>query len=279
MEKLDMNRQEVTLIFLHVPKTAGTILNSIFNQRYKRAEIHEIYEPEQKEKKDNFPKLSLEERASIKLLRGHDVVGLHEYLPGSSTYITVLRNPIERIISHYYQVLRNPNTDLQKIVVSKNLSLEEYVSSGILEELDNGQVRLLSNMHPDFGNCSLEMLQQAKDNIKEHFFLVGTQEKFDEFLLLLAKKLNWQGFPFYLKQNVASNRQAYESISSAALKVIEKYNELDLALYEFVQQEFNELYNSFENKVDLIIFKLLNATYKQAKSVKDKIKSFKLTKY
>ncbi len=45
-----------------------------------------------------------EKRNKIRCLKGHMPFGLHKYLLNSSVYLTVLREPIERVISHYYFV-------------------------------------------------------------------------------------------------------------------------------------------------------------------------------
>ncbi|NJL82745.1 MAG: sulfotransferase family 2 domain-containing protein [Chloroflexaceae bacterium] len=255
-----------TLIFLHVPKTAGTTLNSILDYKYKNFVIHSIYEPNQQKKIDEFSLLPLEDRKNIHLLRGHGIFGLHEHLPNPSIYITLLRNPIERVVSHYFYVKRTPEHYLYNTVMSQNLSLEEYVSSGISRELNNGQVRDLSRLKPDFSHCSREMLNLAINNVYQHFSVVGVQEKFDEFLLLLSKKLGWRdgwrGYPFYQKKNVTKKTFDGKTISPAAIEIIEKYNDLDIEFYEFVSKRFDELiaevFHPLAFKLELAWFRFLN---------------------
>ncbi len=48
----------------------------------------------------------------IHLLGGHLPFGIYQYLPSDSRYITFLRDPVERTLSHYYRARsvrkRNP---------------------------------------------------------------------------------------------------------------------------------------------------------------------------
>ena len=77
---------------------------------------------------------------------GHMGFGLHDYLPQGASYITMLRDPIDRIVSHYYYVLQNQGHYLHKEVAGKGLSLEQFADSALSTELDNGQTRVLAGL-------------------------------------------------------------------------------------------------------------------------------------
>ena len=263
-KKLNTNLQNHTLIFVHLPKSGGTTLSSVLRKKYKESEIFLVSGSQEKNKLCQLP---LEKRAGIKYLDGHNVFGIHEYLPTPSHYITLLRNPIDRVVSHYYYVLRRPNHYLHQIVVNNNMDIEEYVASGISKESNNGQVRLITTTDCSFGNCSQEMLQQAKENLSQYFSAIGILEDFDKFLLLLKKKLNWKGYSFYSKKNVTSKRPSLKSLSSSTIKTIEKYNQLDMEMYAFVKQGFNESYDFYCTKSDLTRFQWLNANYNRLRNV------------
>lgn len=95
---------------------------------------------------EEFKSLPDEEKRRIRCLRGHMWFGLHKYLPQLASYITILRDPIDRVISHYHFVKRAPTHRLHEEVISRKLKLGEYVSCGISPELSNGQVRLISGI-------------------------------------------------------------------------------------------------------------------------------------
>jgi len=178
------SRKDLTLIFLHIPKTGGSTLRNLIKRNYKGQPIFSIDGRRARKSIEAFKKLPEAQRKSFKVLQRHMLFGLHEFLSSPSTYITMLRDPIERIISHYYYVLRDPEhyPYLYKKVKSQNMSLnislKDYVISGISTELDNGQTRLLSGMkNVDFGCCPREMLEIAKKNLREHFAVIGLMER------------------------------------------------------------------------------------------------------
>ena len=258
-------KQEQSLIFLHVPKAAGSTFYKIIERQYKPNSIFSIDGQRVRESIDEFKKLPVAQREEIRVLKGHMYFGLHELLPQPSTYITILRDPVERIISHYYYVLRSPNHYLYNKVTSQHMSLKDYVCSGISTELDNGQTRLLSGLEQTvFGweECSTKVLELAKQNIKNHFAVVGLSERFDETLILLQKAFAYK-IPFYVQENVTKNRPLKENISQDTLKFIEKYNELDIELYKYAKNNFENIItqqNTYFER-ELKVFKLLNKLY------------------
>jgi hypothetical protein len=94
--------------------------------------------------------------------------GLHKFFPQPCTYITILRDPVDRVISLYYFILRNPDNAVHNEVVSKNMSLKDWVSSGITTLVNNNQTRFLCTTEAviEDGQCSSEMLESAKKNIQ-----------------------------------------------------------------------------------------------------------------
>src|SRR5262245_10933147 len=90
------------VIFLHIPKAAGSTLLRILDGYYSKERIFDIIGSRLKETTAEFTGLPAARRAEIMLLRGHMPFGLHEYLPKPSTYITMFRNPTARVVSGYY---------------------------------------------------------------------------------------------------------------------------------------------------------------------------------
>ena len=205
-----MPEAKATVIFIHVPKAAGTTLHRIIETAVSAVEnIYHQWRKILSNPSRSSKKLSPSRKKKIKMLRGHMPFGLHALLPQNATYITILRHPVERIISHYYYVLRTPEHYLHADVAANKIDLENYVYRGISTELDNGQTRLLSgylsgavhNQDIDYGGCTREMLEKAKNNLSNHFSVVGLSEHFDESLLLMKQRLGWRS-PYYVKHRV-----------------------------------------------------------------------------
>jgi hypothetical protein len=257
--------QEKSIIFLHIPKASGSTLHNIIERQYPSEVIYSIDGLNVRDSTNQFKALPEEQRREIKVLKGHMSFGLHEYLPRPSTYITMLRDPIDRVISHYYYVIRNPQHQLHKQVKDENLTLQEYVSSGITTEVNNSQTRILAAIDQSkvgFDKITEAAFKTAKQNLKTHFSVIGVTEKFDETLLLLKKVFDWKT-PFYIRENVTKNRQSKQSLPQETLEIIQRYNQLDIQLYQYAQhqldQQISQYLGNFEK--DLNVFKVINQQY------------------
>jgi hypothetical protein len=236
-DKID---QETTAIFLHIHKTAGTTLHRIIERQYPPEEIHFLQGDDGHAAIEEFKALSEEQRASIRMLKGHMAFGLHAWIPGPSTYFTILRDPIERVISDYYFILREPNHYLYDIVASENLGLQTFLERQIPVMLNDAQVRMISGVWggPGFGECDRDTLELAKKNLCEHFAVVGITEKFDETLFLLKETFDWQNSIEYQHHNVTQNRPKKSDLGRETLRTIKEANQLDIELYAYAEKLF-----------------------------------------
>ncbi len=267
------------MVFLHIPKAAGTTLRKIIERQYEPDDILTTGDPWREWIKE-FARRPQAQKAEIKIFLGHLRFGFHTHLPQPSTYFTMLRDPVDRIVSYYYFVLESPAHYLYDIVTSQNMTLKDLLCSEISTEFDNGQTRSISGIGHKigFGQCSPETLESAQANLRDHFAVVGLTEHFDESLLLLKRAFGWRT-PFYVKENVTKNRPRREEISKDTLNLIAKYNQLDIELYRYAQRMFDELVSQHgpSFKKEVATFKLLNKHYSRiysfSRSVKQGVKT------
>ena len=188
------------LIFLHLPRSGGITLKQIINRQYENKEI--IALKNSRESIANLDQLTKGEKQKIKCIIGHFPFGSHKYFYGESTYITMLRDPVDRIISHYYSAISREYHYLHNEVVQKNMTLSEYVTSGISFEMENGCTQLLSGEEkkipidintPEAQQC----IKTAKENLIKYFTAIGIVERYDESLLLFKRKLGWKNIFYY----------------------------------------------------------------------------------
>jgi hypothetical protein len=107
--------------------------------------------------------------------------------------------------------------------------------------IDNAQTRIVSGVWvgPEFGACTRDMLETAKSNLRDHFVVVGLTERFDETLLLLKRQLGWRRHS-YTRHNVTARRPVKRELSEAALGSILSANRLDIELYRYAKELFDE---------------------------------------
>jgi hypothetical protein len=222
------------VVYCHIPKAGGTTLSTILTSEYTR--VQPIYSDDDRRR---FAQLSASEQAELELLYGHFSFGLHArvVVPRSEgearpfTYITVMRDPVERVASHYYHVIRDPTHYLHAAVTGRQLSLAEFLrcEEAWLETHD-GQVNPLCGEV----TCVVpEDLVRARDNIRRHFAVVGIVEQFDASLLLMRRRLGWRRVPLYTRQNVGTQPTTRGALGPELVAVIEAQNPLDMALYRF----------------------------------------------
>lgn len=225
------------LLFLHIPKAGGTTFHAVLeNLHSNKAGICSITPGFSIQQFINLPKA---ERAQIDLLKGHFEFGLHQYLETDDfQYITLFRKPVERVISHYYYVLRTPQHYLFQKVAKTNMSLLDYALSDLSTELDNGQLRLLTASEDPAISCTPELLEKAKENLRRHFVSFGIVEQFDRSLILFKNKLGWEDFPVYKKLNVTKKKP--QEVPQEVRDAIAERNRFDQELYHWAKAEFEK---------------------------------------
>jgi hypothetical protein len=160
---------------------------------------------------------------AIRCVYGHPVVpwaGLERVAP-NVRYITVLRDPIKRYLSHYqYRVEKK----------SESLSLEEFAAN---DEYANFQTKKIAG-------C--EDVDKAKEMLASRFLVVGLTEDLDTYLLMLKRKLQPTVFdPRYRRLNVGRTdsglRKSLEAPDEKARRMMADRNQADIELYRFATEE------------------------------------------
>src|ERR1700716_4282688 len=128
------------LIFLHIPKTGGSTLYKILKNHYSRAQTVTLDSP----KIARIKTLPAAQRGRYRLLHGHLHFGLHRFIPQASTYITLLRRPVERVLSFYHYARSTPDHYLYPLLATKRLDLKTMFEREPTLELRNEQTRLLA---------------------------------------------------------------------------------------------------------------------------------------
>lgn len=231
------------IIFLHIPKTGGTTLRDIFSRQYKKDES--ILTNRLIESENIIKALKDEEKNRILMIQGHMKFGLHRYFNSQFKYVTMMREPVKRVLSQYTYLLSLKNNPFDQSTDSGEMTIREYYDSGASPQLTNGQTQLISGVLIDNDSSEISsnrILEKAKQNLEKHFLVVGLTEKFNETLLLLKRELGWKT-PYYSRANVTKKKQGRGDIRKDDIEFVKEKNHLDIQLYDFATGLFNEKLN------------------------------------
>ncbi len=230
---MSSSSNDPALIFLHIPKTAGTTLNRIIEWQYDPRLIYTVDPYQIRATVGRLQSLPEERRRRLRVVRGHLIYGVHDCLPQGGTYITMLRDPVKRVLSSYQFILRRPLHPLHRKLKAKGIGVEEFLN--YTAKRQNLQTKMLAGV-PYVGPCDEGTLEKAIAHAEKDFSVVGLSERFQESLLMIAAIFGWK-IPYYENRKVSKNRPA---IDPATLELIRQHNPFDLALYEYGQQRFEK---------------------------------------
>ncbi|MGM0876126.1 MAG: sulfotransferase family 2 domain-containing protein [Bacillota bacterium] len=218
--------QNKLLIFMHIPKTGGVTLANILEKHSSKYVTYNY-----KQGGGLLPQgvcLLKDQLKTADALGGHFFFGAHRYLSRPCTYITMLRNPIERVISEYYFIRRRPQNPIHNQV--NKMSLEEYVDSNLAP----GNYQTIFACGDQVPN-----LNNAIENLNQFFSVVGITELFDQTIHLMQKQFGWKNVG-YSKMNATANRPTEDQIPKEVLKKIKSKNELDFELYFYFRKRLEK---------------------------------------
>ncbi|HYI22381.1 MAG TPA: hypothetical protein VEX62_07065 [Candidatus Limnocylindrales bacterium] len=231
-----MRDDGTALLFLHIPKTAGTSLVRELDLHFRAdARLH-LYDPSPDSiHPDDFPGLPYESRARLRFVAGHFEYGIHELIPRPARYITILRDPVDRIRSLYDHFRSNDEpgeADWHRWIKAHNADLQRFVNDQPTVQTDNYMVRLVSGLHPPLGACTPEMLAIAKAHL-DTFSVVLIQEDMRPGLARLSELLE---VTIDSLRELNVNRLRTESVPDTTRETIARRNSLDVELYAHARE-------------------------------------------
>jgi hypothetical protein len=247
------------IAFVHIPKTAGGTATTMFtagdSQRAVKNAGNYFTGPKKvAQKLHRTPRgWSAWQQRGGRMTVGHVPYAIfREHLSGDSepvegvSYITFLRDPVERVLSHYYRHFQRRNPERAghvkvrtdgKPQKSRTDSLEQAMVEMSIPQLNNLCTRFLCD-DPSPDRLPESAIDEAKANLSE-FAFIGVTERFHESMALLRRTFSLDAAP-YDDRHVNANRPPAEEIPEDQRALIVEYNAMDVELYELGLQLFED---------------------------------------
>jgi len=272
------------LIFFHVGKTGGTTFGEILYRNFLDSERFQANIGETRSAlgirsldsiREKVESLSEASRHSIRFVSGHVPIGVHKLFPQRGQYITILREPVDRVVSSFHYVRKIPTLPIHNAI--KDMTLEQYMESGLGLDPFDYQVRVVSGCRSLEGFWEGERklvanavdachLEKAKKNIEEHFVAAATLEQFTEILILVKRMYGWSfNALLHRRQNVTSNRPRLEDLSPSTRARIAAANQYDRLLYDWTYERFQRQVQELgrEFRAECAVFNRINGQFEQ----------------
>ncbi len=269
------------LVFLRIPKTAGSTMETVFERCLPGAIFHghipvstsALLIRSTDAIGDLFHRLSPDERAAVRcLVDEHVTLDIASLFDRPVRFFTIVRHPVDRIISSFYYI--RTKSHLVSYPFIKDLSFEEYLDSGIGLDSDNHQVRVLSGRleldapwDPAGGPIvaspvERHHLEMAKSNIEQRFIAAATLEQFTSLVWFFKRLYGWPVHRvLFRRQKADTGRPHLEHVSAVTRRRLAEMNQYDMELYEWVRDRFEQQIRPLEPAFSREVrrFEMLNA--------------------
>lgn len=241
------------IFFVHIPKTGGMSFLRTLEQLASHEVTIRLQEFSWLFQAGNWPEDIL---TQYELISGH--------IPYSNIcndldahYVTMLRNPVDQVISYYWQIRRPVNSpkpinakrsanlidfdfdkSLEKVILDKEAGINTYI--------DNIQTRMLGWMGPCTQTPTLsdkqwiEVLECAKSRLVNEFAFFGITEYMTSSLHLLMNVFKTKSInpvPIVINKRLPHQN---EPVSAETSALIAHQNKYDQYLYEFALARFRD---------------------------------------
>lgn len=227
-----MDRTREALVFTHIPKTAGTSLHEAIGNALD----------------NDYAVLTPGTLADIDFNTIGGIGGHQRFLatPLGKTkrqlvHITILRDPVDRLISFFGHVTASPNHPLSRTYPQLKgmgpIEFCEFLSAQDYRDIGNLQCHMVCGNRVDAG------FESAVSSLRNNFSVYGTVESLDLFLHRLALLMGVAQIDMPFKNKSRSKALKLSYNEQRTLKsLVHKISADDFALFNWVREREQEAY-------------------------------------
>lgn len=232
------------LYFPHIPKTAGMTFRTILEDSFACSDICPATLNAQ------FADVTDEDLKKYRLYRGHlSYIDIPTLVTQKNLIcVTVLREAVSRVISHYEYIRRTPGDPHYAAV--QEMTLDEFAEKLPVGKLGkNVQTYYVAKLAKYRINRvppeeALEIAKNSLDNLA----FVGLLERFQDSLFLLSYIFGWKPILNTRRENVsgADKNKLFETIPDSTLERIRANTQLDDELYDYARVIFEQRFDAMQ---------------------------------
>lgn len=170
--------RRLPLIYIHIPKSAGKSVKSIFEQWYGDGLYNNYYNERTASLPNKLDLNSLNSKTQPVVVYGHfnrnRGFGIEDYYPDVKQFVTIIRDPFETAISTYYYIRKIQDTILDQSRIPR-CDLREF--------LLNTPPNILNHFPREVTRSNYQAL------IDEYFIQIGVMERLQKSMEQIRKKL------------------------------------------------------------------------------------------
>ncbi len=235
------------VVFMHIPKTAGTtmraVLEATYGEAYLDTWIHSAAAPDGSPVTADCHAPEVDEVVAtvehagsrVQCIGSNLPYGIHRRLNRPVSYLTFVRHPVDRCISRWYFAYRmRDERPMWRSYEAHGFDLERILDELVDYCLVDDQVRNITGLpveRPVPADLDRAIAMAARD-----YRFVGAMERFDDCLAHLRRELGWSKVG--VEPRNVGDRSDPSLLPTDAAELFADANQLDAALHGWVVQSY-----------------------------------------